>query len=103
MGIISSEEWLEKNNKYPWHLPVGINNEQDNPNAPFWYWRTYLYYNDEVYTEDNIEPYEKHYTLPIEVWNHLQRETSYPYVKMYETKEDALNDFHQAYTKMITK
>ncbi len=88
---MTSKEWLEKNGKHPYKSEL----YQD------WYWQTYLSYHDKSFSEDEIPESDKHFTLPVVIWNHLQEKTTYPYAKLYKSREDAVEDFHQAYLRAI--
>lgn len=93
---MSANEWLEKNNKEPYFPEDGF---YDN-----WYWATYLYYHGKVFTEEEVRAEgDQDFTLPVPIWNHLQAKTTYPYVKMYDSRESALEDFRQAYDKAVSE
>lgn len=88
---MTADEWLRANNKAPYQTELYHN----------WYWGTYLYYHGKVFSEEEIDPEDKVFTLPITIWEHLQAPTTYPYVKSYKTREEALDDFRQAYDKAV--
>ncbi len=93
-GTMNANEWLQSNNKEPYQTDIYDN----------WYWMTYLYYHGEVFTQEEIDANgDGHWTLPIPIWNHLQAKTTYPYCKMYKTREEALEDFRQAYDKAVAE
>src|SRR5581483_2007527 len=77
-GTMNANEWLQANNKEPYH-------PDDETSYDNWYWMTYLYYHGKVFTQEEIDAEgDGHWTLPIPVWNHLQSKTTYPYCKMYD-------------------
>lgn len=90
---MNADEWLKQNGMNPWNLPY-----QGDNGGPFWYWATYMHYDGPISVEE-VDADERHYHLPVAVWNHLQDNTTYPYVKMYWTEAAALEDFRQAYDK----
>ncbi len=91
---MTPDQWLQNNGKKPWHTTDLYDN---------WYWATYLYYHGKILTEEEVEPDEKDYTIPIPIWDNLQARTTYPYVKMYRTEHECLEDFRQAFHKAIEK
>lgn len=90
---MTADEYLEKTKKAPWQ------SEEGNPDNPFWYWATEIDYNGPLTPEDYAE--DEHMILPLPIWNHLRDKTTYPYVKMYWTREAALQDFRQAFDKAV--
>jgi hypothetical protein len=79
-------EWLEKHNKKPWCLD------------PYWYWGTELDYDP---NDADNEPDEIDFLIPDPIFQRLSKYTTYPNVKMYRTKDEALEDFNQAFTSSI--
>lgn len=90
---MTPDEWLKENNKKPFTL---------GNRYPRWYWMTYLYYDNKVLTEEEVKD-DIDSTLPVAIWNHLQAKTTYPYVKLYHSDEEALEDFRQAYDKAVAE
>jgi len=96
-GTMNANEWLQANNKEPYH-------PEEEYSYDNWYWMTYLYYHGKVFTQEEIDAEgDGHWTLPIPIWNHLQSKTTYPYCKMYDTRDEALEDFRQAYDKAVAE
>ena len=79
---MTPEEWLSVHAKAPFH--------NDESGFPFYYWTV---------LEQDFEPEDLDFSLPAEIWNHLTQKTTYPNVKMYWTKDDAIADFAQAFKK----
>ncbi len=94
---MTSAEWLENKNKKPYQPCV----EGCAPASPFWHWATYLCYGGHEITEEEIEPEELEYTIPIPVWKHLRVKITYPYVRAYRSPSEALEDFDQAFNKAV--
>lgn len=90
-GYLTPEEWLEQTGKWPWR--------PDDSGYKFWYWATEIGYNGPHPPEELEE--DAHFIVPVPVWDKLMEKTTYPYVKMYRTEAEALEDFRQAFAKAV--
>lgn len=80
MATLSAKTWLRKNKKAPFETPYFHR----------WYWGL---------EKEDTSPEDLDFVIPKAVFDQLVPETEYPDVKSYNTCEDAINDFCDAFNK----
>lgn len=87
-----ADVWLSENKLEPWRYPDrDLPDDLDHPVKYWWYW----------FSPPVESPEDASSTLPEVLWARLRAKTTYPTVKMYPTREEAMKDFKQAFWAAI--
>lgn len=86
---MNADAWLEKNGKAPF-------SEGDDDYAD-WFWGSPVGYDG----LPSADPDDQDMILPAELFDRLTPKTSYPMVKPYRTREEALDDFRRAFAAAV--
>lgn len=82
---MTAEEWLEANGVQPWEL------------SGIWHWGPLSEYDPDDPTN---EPDEADFLLPDNIFNLLQGSKGYPNIRQYLSREEAMDDFRQAFEQI---
>lgn len=90
---MTPEEWLAENGKKPYGMSW-----EDGGEDRWFYWGTMDDYDP---NDPDNDPDEEDFLLPPEIFAKLKERTTYPNVKMYDTKQEAMDDFCQAFAQVF--